>query len=125
MSYLDKMRFDHGCYFFGQAGMARYRKKSKASVHISGILNDILKSLRPEADEGLVRVWQLWDDAVGRVIAENARPAAFKGKILLVYVASSPWIHQLQFLKKDITAKLNAALGQDLVEDIKFKIGPV
>jgi predicted nucleic acid-binding Zn ribbon protein len=105
--------------------MARYRKKQKASVHISGVLNDILKSLRPDADEGLVRVWQLWDDAVGRVIAENARPAAFKGKILLVHVASSPWIHQLQFLKKDITAKLNAALGQDLVEDINFKIGPV
>ena len=105
--------------------MADYRKKSKKSAHIGSILNDVLKTLRPEADGGLVRVWQLWDEVVGRTIAENARPAAFKGKLLLVHVASSPWIHQLQFLKKDIIEKLNAALRQDLIKDIKFKIGPV
>jgi predicted nucleic acid-binding Zn ribbon protein len=105
--------------------MGNYRKKSKKSAHIGSILNDVLKTLRPEADGGLVQVWQLWDDAVGRAIAENARPAAFKGKLLLVHVASSPWIHQLQFLKKEIIEKLNVALGQDLIEDIKFKIGPV
>jgi predicted nucleic acid-binding Zn ribbon protein len=105
--------------------VADYRKKSKKSAHIGSIMNDVLKTLRPEADSGLVQVWQLWDGAVGRAIAENARPAAFKGKLLLVHVASSPWIHQLQFLKAEIIQKLNAALGKDLIEDIKFKIGPV
>ncbi len=105
--------------------MDNYRKKSKKSAHIGSILNDVLKTLRPEADSGLVQVWQLWDDVVGRPIAENARPAAFKGKLLLVHVASSPWVHQLQFLKSEIIEKLNAALGQNLIEDIKFKIGPV
>jgi predicted nucleic acid-binding Zn ribbon protein len=88
--------------------MDNYRKKSKKSAHIGSILNDVLKTLRPEADGGLVQVWKLWDDVVGRAIAE-----------------SSPWIHQLQFLKKEIIEKLNAALGQDLIEDVKFKIGPV
>jgi predicted nucleic acid-binding Zn ribbon protein len=105
--------------------MDNHRKKSNKSIHIGSVLTHVIKTLRPEADGGLVQVWQLWDDAVGRVIAENARPAAFKGKLLLVHVSSSPWIHQLQFLKKDIIQKLNAALAQDLVEDIKFKIGPV
>ena len=105
--------------------MGNYRKKSKKSAHIGSILNDVLKTLRPEADSGLVQVWQLWDDVVGRAIAENARPAAFKGKLLLVHVSSSPWVHQLQFLKREIIQKLNAALGQNLIEDIKFKIGPV
>ena len=105
--------------------MDNYRKKSKKSTHIGSILNDVLKTLRPEADGGLVQVWQLWDDVVGRAIAENARPAAFKGKLLLVHVASSPWIHQLQFLKKEIIEKLNAALGQELIKDLKFKIGPI
>ena len=105
--------------------MGNYSKKSKKSVHIGGILNDVLKTLRPAADSGLVQVWPLWDDAVGRVIAENARPAAFKGKLLLVHVSSSPWVYQLQFLKREIIQKLNTALGQDLIEDIKFKIGPV
>lgn len=105
--------------------MGNYRRKSKKSVHIGSVLNNVLKTLRPDADDRLVQVWQLWDDAVGKAIAENARPAAFKGKLLLVHVTSSPWIHQLQFLKKEILEKLNAALGQDLVEDVKFKIGPL
>ena len=101
------------------------RKKSKQSAHIGSVLDGVLKTLRPEADGGLVQVWQLWDDVVGKAIAENARPAAFKGKLLLVHVSSSPWVHQLQFLKKEIIQKLNVALGRDLIEDIKFKIGPV
>ncbi len=105
--------------------MGNYRKKLKKSAHIGSVLNDVLKTLRPEADGGLVQVWRLWDDVVGKAIAENARPAAFKGKLLLVHVSSSPWVHQLQFLKREIIQKLNAALGQDLIEDIKFKIGTV
>ena len=111
--------------WFGQLSMAKDYRKSKESAHIGSILNDVLKTLRPDVDHGLLQVWQLWDDVVGRAIAENARPAAFKGNLLLVHVTSSPWVHQLHFLKKEITEKLNAAMGQDLVRDIKFKIGPV
>ena len=59
------------------------------------------------------------------VIAQNAKPAAFKGRILLVHVNSSTWIHQLQFLKKEMIAKLNDTLGKTLIEDLKFKIGPL
>ncbi|KPJ76815.1 MAG: hypothetical protein AMJ54_10255 [Deltaproteobacteria bacterium SG8_13] len=78
-----------------------------------------------QQDAPLLQVWELWEKAVGEIIAENARPAAFKGKILLVHVNSSPWLHQLSFLKKDILARINRELGQDLVEEIKFKIGSI
>jgi predicted nucleic acid-binding Zn ribbon protein len=57
------------------------------------------------------------------VIAQNAKPAAFKGKILIVHVSSSTWVHQLQFLKKEMIAKLNNAFGNALIDDLKFKIG--
>ena len=101
-------------------------KKQKAKFeHIGGILADILKTYRRESDGGLVQVWQVWDDIIGDVIAQNARPAAFKGKILLVHVSSSTWVHQLQFLKKEMIAKLNKALGKALIDDLKFKIGPL
>ena len=101
-------------------------KKQKAKFeHIGNILADVLKSYRRESDADLVRVWQVWDQIVGDVIAQNARPAAFKGKILLVHVSSSAWIHQLQFLKKEMIEKLNEALGNALIDDLKFKIGPL
>jgi len=102
------------------------RKKPKAQFeHIGRILTDVLKTYRRESDGELIQVWQVWDGIVGDVIAQNARPAAFKGKILLVHVTNSTWIHQLQFLKKEMIAKLNDALGNALIADLKFKIGPL
>lgn len=101
------------------------KKKNKEFVHIGDILNSVFKTCRRDRDEELSKVWNLWDNAVGDVIAKNARPEAFKGRILLVHVNSPPWMHQLQFLKKDIIKKINTALGKDLVQDIKFKIGPI
>jgi predicted nucleic acid-binding Zn ribbon protein len=94
-------------------------------VHIGRILDGVLKNYRREPDVELTTVWSLWDRVVGASIADNAKPAAFKGRILLVHVTSSTWIHQLQFSRKDIIAQLNRALGKTLIEEIKFKIGPV
>ncbi|OQY08263.1 MAG: hypothetical protein B6I22_01235 [Desulfobacteraceae bacterium 4572_123] len=94
-------------------------------VAIGRILPRVLQSCRGHSDQTLIRVWDLWDAAVGAVIAADAQPEAFKGKILIVKVSSSTWIHHLQFLKKDIIVKINDALGQDLVEEIKFKIGTI
>ena len=92
-------------------------------THIGKVINDVIRQYRCEPDFALQKVWQLWDETVGEAIAKNARPAAFKGNFLIVHVNSPAWIHQLQFLKKDLIFKLNAALGKPLVEEIKFKIG--
>jgi predicted nucleic acid-binding Zn ribbon protein len=62
---------------------------------------------------------------VGAAIAQNTRPEAIKGKLLLVNVSSAPWMQQLQFLKPELIDKLNQTLGKELVEDIRFQIGQV
>ena len=105
-------------------GMKR-RKNVKEFTQIGNVISNVLQSYRHEADEGLAQIWNLWDRAVGENIAKNARPEAFKGKLLLVNVTSSAWAHELQFLKSDIIAKVNEVLGKALVEEIKFKVGPV
>ena len=99
-------------------------KNDKGFSHIGTLINNILNTCRNERpDSEMIRIWALWDETMGVTIAENAKPAAFKGQLLVVQVASSPWMQQLQFLKKDIIQKLNSALGKELVQDIKFKIG--
>jgi len=106
--------------------MRMERKERKAKfIHIAEIIGDVLKNYRREADGEILMVWQIWDSIVGDVISQNAKPAAFKGRVLLVHVSSSTWIHQLQFLKKEMIAKLNHALGKTLIDDLKFKIGPL
>jgi len=103
--------------------MKTKKESNGASEHIGELVGRLLGKYRQEADQGLMRIWDLWEDTVGRTIADNTRPAAFKGKILIVYVSSSTWMQQLQFLKKDMISKINNALGDDLVEEIKFRIG--
>lgn len=105
--------------------MADKRKNIKTAVPIGNVIEKILSGQKPRAAAGVARVFQLWERAVGEIIAANAKPAAFRDKILLVHVNSSPWLHQLQFLKEDIINKVNVTLGDESIEDIKFKIGPI
>jgi predicted nucleic acid-binding Zn ribbon protein len=105
--------------------MAEKKKNIKDFEHVGSIINSLLKQCRPESDRELVKVWNLWDSAVGNSIAENTMPAAFKDRLLVVHVASSTWMQHLQFFKADIIKKINDVLGGDIVEDIKFKIGPL
>ena len=99
--------------------------KTGEFVHIGSVITNALQTLRRPADMELVRVWELWEAAVGQAIAANTRPAAFRGKLLVVEVTSSTWLQELQFLKSDLITQVNAALGKPLIGDIRFKIGSV
>ena len=103
--------------------MKEKKEKGKEAEPVGELINRVLGKYRQEADQEITKLWDLWEDAVGEQIAENTRPAAFKGKILIVYVSSSTWMQQLQFLKKDMITKINNVLGEELIEEIKFRIG--
>jgi predicted nucleic acid-binding Zn ribbon protein len=99
-------------------------KNKPELTHVGTFISNILNTCRSNRpDIEMTKIWSLWQEAIGPTIAENARPAAFKGKVLLVNVTSSPWMQQLQFLKQDIIRKLNSALGKEMITEIKFKIG--
>jgi predicted nucleic acid-binding Zn ribbon protein len=105
--------------------MKRTRTKLKHPVKIGNLLDDVLTSFRRYDDKELIRTWELWETVVGVEIATHTRPAAFKDRLLLVYASSSVWLHQLRFKKNEIIENLNAALEKDLIDDIRFRIGPV
>ena len=105
--------------------MSRSRTEKRSFVHIGNVIRDMLKNNRLVTDTSLIRVWDVWEETVGEVIAANTRPAAFKGDLLIVNATSSSWLQQLRFLKPEIIQKINHALGELPVKDIKFKIGPV
>lgn len=89
------------------------------------ILQKTLEASSIDVDLNLHRLWERWAALVGPTIAQNARPAAIKGKLLLVHVSSAPWMQQLHYLKDELMEKLNSALGKESVKDIRFKIGPL
>ena len=103
--------------------MKSKRKKTKRFDSLGDILPNVMKTFRHSPDEQLLQVFEIWNQIVGESVSQNAQPSAFKGRLLLVEVNSSVWMHQLQFLKEDIIRKINETMGEEVVEDIKFKIG--
>jgi len=93
--------------------------------HIGGIIGKVMETYRRRPESELTQIWELWNSAVGEVVAGHAQPEAFRGKLLLVNVTSSTWIHHLQFVKQDISEKVNQAFGKTLVDDIRFRIGSI
>jgi predicted nucleic acid-binding Zn ribbon protein len=105
--------------------MAQKRLNRKNFTDIGSVLDKVLNQYRPKSDQELCKVWDLWSLTVGPDIAAIARPAAFKGRKLLVHVSNSSWLHHLRFMERDLIAKINAALGAERIETIQLKIGPV
>ncbi len=99
--------------------------QNKKPAHIGGILENVLRTYRQESDAELIRIWEIWEQAVGGQIALNAQPEAFKGKLLWVHVTHSGLIQQFQFSKQRMITQINHALGKNVINDIKFKVGTV
>jgi hypothetical protein len=66
-----------------------------------------------------------WNRAAGPQIAAKAQPDRLREEVLYVRVATSVWMHELQFMKQDIISKLNGILGGTKVSQIRFFIGEV
>mgnify|MGYP003885597055 CR=1 FL=1 len=67
-------------------------------------------------------IWSAWE----KMNADHgvaARPGAFKNGVLVAVVDNAAICHELSFMKKDILERLNAALGSQVVTDIRFKVG--
>jgi predicted nucleic acid-binding Zn ribbon protein len=105
--------------------MAGKRFNTKHFTKIGSVLDKVLHQYRPKSDQALCKVWDVWDVAVGPGIAANARPAAFKGDILLVHVSNSSWLHHLRFFEHELVANVNKALGAERIKIIQLKIGPI
>ncbi len=66
---------------------------------------------------------RLWDKAVGDLIASQTEPVHLKKGVLHIKVATSIWMHQLQFMKDDIRERFNALSGKPPIQGIKFVLG--
>ncbi len=104
----------------------KYRRfNSKSFSAIGDVLDTLVQKHRPNTNQAMVRIWELWEGTVGSDVAANARPVAFKGDLLLVHVSNSTWLHHLRYLEQDLIQKVNRALEGDYIKRIKLKIGTI
>lgn len=64
-----------------------------------------------------------WTDLVGPKIASRTRPYGVVERVLVVEVASSAWLHELNLLKAQILSSLLGRFGEPrLFDDLRFKL---
>jgi predicted nucleic acid-binding Zn ribbon protein len=105
--------------------MPKKRPHCPQFVPIGSVLDTVIRQYRPTVDASLLRIWDIWENAVGTSVATYARPAAFKDRILLVHVSNSTWLHHLRYMEQEMLTQVNEILGGKVLNAIKLKIGPV
>lgn len=96
-------------------------------VPLSDVLPDFLRKHglegEVEAQEALAR----WETAVGSGIARVAQPTGVSRGVLYVEVRSSAWMSELNLMRRDILARLNAGLDRGRVRRLVFRLrgGPI
>lgn len=69
------------------------------------------------------RVLTEWTELVGPKIASRTRPYGVNERVLVIEVASSAWLHELNLLKAQILTGLVDRIGEPrLFDDLKFKL---
>ncbi len=94
-------------------------------VHVSDLLREVIAGLETRRAAPLVALSRHWEALVGPELAGNARPAGLKGDLLLVDVANSVWMQELQFRKAELMERLNAGLPDVHIREIRFRIAPL
>ena len=85
----------------------------KAALRFHGIADEVRAQ----------RVLTEWADLVGAKISSRTRPYGVSERVLVIEVASSAWLHELNLLKNQILAGLLERLGEPkLFDDLKFKL---
>lgn len=101
----------------------RRRKKKPRPEPVREVLIAALKGAGLTDQAQRLRIFCLWKEVVGEAVAARTSPHAFGRGILTIRVHSAAWQNELTYMKRDLIAKLNAAVGRGAVKDIKIISG--
>jgi predicted nucleic acid-binding Zn ribbon protein len=96
------------------------RKATSGPTRIGDILQQFLKEAMPKNLGDEIRVFGQWPLAVGPEIAKQAEPKGFKHGILFVETRHPVWTMELTGKRHLIRKRINEALGEEVVKEIKF-----
>jgi predicted nucleic acid-binding Zn ribbon protein len=102
---------------------SKMEQDKKSFTHIKDVIGNIFSTSALSIDFDDMEIWGLWDSAVGKKIAEHARPSSIKKGVLMVKVSDSIWLQELEFMAETIKEKLNSRIQRQAVNKIRFKVG--
>ena len=96
------------------------KEKKGSMTPLKDILHGLLSGANLNFNPADAEIWEVWDDVVGRAIAEHAQPSNIIKKKLRVNVVEPIWLQELDFVAETIRERLNSRLGRNAVEKIIF-----
>lgn len=63
--------------------------------------------------------------AAGEILRRHTQPESLRGKALFVRASSSAIAHKLTLLRGPLLERIAAALGPDVVTDLRTRVGPL
>ncbi len=88
---------------------------------IKTVLNDLVKDMGIGDEIEGNRVFVVWDEVVGDVVAKNAQPQFFRKGMLFIETTSSVWAQELSMMRHCLIDALNERLERSLIREIRFK----
>lgn len=62
-----------------------------------------------------------WETIVGTAIARQSVPRRLRNGILWISVRDAAWRQELSVMRRELIAKINAAVGADVVQEIRLR----
>ena len=103
-------------------GFLRHRdSRSNRILRIDDVLSSLLKQRKWRTGLTFAIIRREWREIVGPEIAAHATPTHFARGRLDIACEHDIWRAELQFLKPELLARLNEALGEGTVKEIWLK----
>jgi predicted nucleic acid-binding Zn ribbon protein len=104
----------------GRAGLKGSSGKSQPKA-IGAAIQELAKHLGLEKTLGEYEVVTSWQDIVGEQIARVTKAQRIENGVLFVSVETAPWRAELSMKRMEIMQKINAAVGKNVVKEIRFR----
>jgi len=95
--------------------------RSSKPKAMSGIMDAMIIDLGIGPRLKKAEVIDKWSEVVGEHISKVTKPLRIDGETLFVHVTSSSWRNELTFLKKELIARVNEAVGKKIIKEIIFR----
>lgn len=88
---------------------------------LSTALGDLTASISPATM--LARVQGIWEQAAGPAIAASARPTGEREGVLSVTCTAAVWAQELDLMADELIPRLNEALGEAAILQLRCRTG--
>ncbi|HMO40856.1 MAG TPA: DUF721 domain-containing protein [Saprospiraceae bacterium] len=95
--------------------------KNSNEQSIKDILKDLVETYRLKSKLHQTRIELVWEQAMGKMIANYTTELKVRGDKLFVGISSAPLRQELSYGREQIVAKMNAELGEDFLKEVVIR----